>query len=121
MKAVIYARTGNLEQDPQEQVENCKKRAIQYGYKLSEVFVDHGYSGSDKERPAFNEMVNYLDKYGNTTVITSFLSVISRDSEEMDKFLNKYEVRSGEKLEKPIVDHLVAKLHNEFKDFDVEQ
>lgn len=120
MKSVIYARTSSVEQDPQKQVEDCKKAAKEHGYEVLETFVDHGYSGLENERPSFKKMIDYLDNHENTTVIISSASVISRDSHEFDKLMAKYKLRSGKKLEVPFADHMSAMLHNGFMSLDNE-
>ena len=64
-KVVIYCRVSSKKQvkegnglDSQEQ--SCRSWAKQHGYEVERVFLEKGISGSDANRPAFNDMLNFL-------------------------------------------------------------
>lgn len=111
--AVIYLRASSQEQSTQEQLELCKKRAEEQGYDIIQVYNDQGHS-SLNNRPAYTEMIDFLNKNKDIIVITTEASRISRDTQEIAEFLNKYDLRTGEKLEKPVIDHLIANINNDF-------
>ena len=64
-KVIIYCRVSSKKQvkegnglDSQEQ--SCRSWARQRGYEVERVFQERGISGSDANRPAFNDMLNFL-------------------------------------------------------------
>lgn len=63
--AAIYARTSVSKQDfhysIQEQVTKCWERCEQQGWDVGFVFADEAESGTDMDRPKFQEMLEYAE------------------------------------------------------------
>jgi site-specific DNA recombinase len=62
MNVVIYARISVQAQEKflNEQTEKLKEHAKKMGWTIVETFVDIGYSGRTIERPALQEMINFV-------------------------------------------------------------
>ncbi|MCY9758103.1 recombinase family protein [Paenibacillus alvei] len=84
-KAVVYCRTATTEQDINAQLELCKKYATEHGYKVEEVFLDHGFS-ANSERPEFENVRKFMDENPNGTLIVSSYDRLERDSMKMYEF-----------------------------------
>jgi len=56
MKAVIYIRTSTLEQNPENQLEACKKFAINRGYTVEGIYKEQISAFKDIERPKYTEI-----------------------------------------------------------------
>ncbi len=85
-KAVGYIRVSTLEQAKdgysiQAQKEKIKAYAFAKGIDLTQLYVDDGYSGSNLNRPAINEMINNLDKIN--CVLVYKLDRLSRSQKEV--------------------------------------
>ncbi|EJW16880.1 recombinase family protein [Paenibacillus alvei] len=85
-KAVVYCRTATTEQDINAQLELCKKYATEHGYKVEEVFLDHGFS-ANSERPEFENVRKFMDENPNGTLIVSSYDRLYRDSMQMHEFI----------------------------------
>jgi len=84
-EAIIYCRTATTEQDINTQLELCKKYANEHGYKVEEVFLDHGFS-ANSERPEFENARKFMDENPNGTLIVSSYDRLYRDSMQMNEF-----------------------------------
>ena len=65
IKAAIYcrlskedaAKTGPESESIQNQRSMLLRYAAEHGYTVQEVYIDEDYSGADRRRPAFNQML----------------------------------------------------------------
>jgi len=94
MKAFIYARTSTNHTDPQDQVTACKKYAEQNGYEVSEIFIDAGFSGLNKERPSYQKLLNSLNDSNDYTVIAYSPGSISRDMADIMDIRRKCHIKT---------------------------
>ncbi len=84
-KAVGYVRLSREDGDnlESESIYNQKQLIKQFvndrNIILKQFFVDDGFSGGNFNRPAFKEMINYLEKDQANMVITKDLSRLGRD------------------------------------------
>lgn len=80
----IYARTATRCQTANNspidyQVKACKQYAANKGYRLKEIFVDNGKSGTTTNRPKFQEMIKKLENGEAKCVIGYRIDRITRN------------------------------------------
>lgn len=56
-RVALYARVSTLDQRPEVQLEPLRQYAAARGLEVSEVYVDHGVSGSKARRPALDRLL----------------------------------------------------------------
>ena len=86
-KVVIYCRVSSVKQvkegnglDSQEQA--CRAWTRQHGLVVERVFCEAGVSGAKNDRPALNEMLDFLEKTPNKYIALFYdISRIARDTE----------------------------------------
>ncbi|MFI3260352.1 MAG: recombinase family protein [bacterium] len=59
-------------------------------YKLVDIYVDDGYSGTNFDRPAFSKMIKDIENKKINTIITKDLSRLGRDHIETGYYIEKY-------------------------------
>ena len=102
LKHIIYGRkskfTGKGE-SVENQVDLCKNDIILHNPNVTDddilVFMDEGFTGANLNRPAFQEMMNYIKKYGAIDLRCYRLDRISRnvgDFCNLIKELQNYDV-----------------------------
>ena len=102
LKHIIYGRkskfTGKGE-SVENQVDLCKNDIILHNPNVTDddilVFMDEGFTGANLNRPAFQEMMNYIKKYGTIDLRCYRLDRISRnvgDFCNLIKELQNYDV-----------------------------
>lgn len=86
MKAVIYARVSSdprqLGRSVAEQEQECRAVAARNGWDVTRVFVDNDRSASryaTKERPAFAELIQYIELGAVQALVTWEASRLQRD------------------------------------------
>ncbi len=57
MKVGIYARVSSQDQRTDTQLVPLKDYCCRMGYEVAREYVDHGFSGKDNNRPAFEELL----------------------------------------------------------------
>ena len=71
--------------------------AADHGFKNTMFFVDNGYSGTNFQRPGFQEMMKYVEDYSVSTLIVKDLSRLGREYSYMgrlqDFIFPAYDVR----------------------------
>ena len=71
--------------------------AADHGFKNTMFFVDNGYSGTNFQRPGFQEMMKYVEDYSVSTLIVKDLSRLGREYSYMgrlqDFIFPTYDVR----------------------------
>ncbi len=76
-------------------IENQKMQLVDYikkekNCKVYNTYVDDGYSGTNFDRPAFQQMINDIEKGKVNTVIVKDLSRLGRNYIEMGEYLEMY-------------------------------
>ena len=73
------------------------KYATEHGFRNAVFFVDDGYSGTNFQRPGFQEMMRYVEDYAVSTLIVKDLSRLGREYSYMgrlqDFIFPAYDVR----------------------------
>ena len=86
--AALYIRLSKEDEnknecDNSESIENQKQILLKYikenDYKLFDIYIDDGYTGTNFERPAFKKMINDIENKYINTVIVKDLSRLGRD------------------------------------------
>ena len=52
-RAALYARVSTFEQNPESQLLDLRQLAEQRGWEITEVYIDHGVSGTRTRRPVW--------------------------------------------------------------------
>ena len=92
MKAAIYCRLSKEDEDKigeSESIQNQKSMLIQYamekGFELYQIYSDEDYSGIDRNRPAFNAMIEAASEHKFDVVLAKTQSRFTRDMELVEK------------------------------------
>ena len=81
MKNVIYARISNDEQTSsiKNQIKLCKMFAEENNFKIDDIYIDMGYSGSNFNRPEFKRLIKDIDEKIISKILVKDLSRIGRN------------------------------------------
>ncbi len=95
MKAAIYCRLSKEDEDKigeSESIQNQKSMLIQYaiekGFDIYQIYSDEDYSGIDRNRPAFNAMIEAASEHKFDVVLAKTQSRFTRDMELVEKYLH---------------------------------
>ncbi len=94
MKAAIYARFSSDTQRAtsiEDQARNCRKRAQAEGWTLAATFADEAMSGSDSNRPKYQEMLAAAARGEFQILIVDDLSRLTRDAMESERAIRRLE------------------------------
>ena len=112
MKAAIYCRLSKEDEGKNgesESIQNQKSMLIQYamekGFELYQIYSDEDYSGIDRERPAFNEMIRAASEHRFDVVLAKTQSRFTRDMELVEKYLHGKFIEWGVRFI-AVVDHV---------------
>ena len=112
MKAAIYCRLSKEDEDKigeSESIQNQKSMLIQYamekGFELYQIYSDEDYSGIDRNRPAFNSMLQAASEQKFDVVLAKTQSRFTRDMELVEKYLHGKFVEWGIRFI-AVVDHV---------------
>ena len=93
MKAAIYCRLSKEDETKtgeSESIQNQKSMLIQYamekGLELYQIYSDEDYSGIDRNRPAFNAMIQAASEHRFDVVLAKTQSRFTRDMELVEKY-----------------------------------
>ena len=62
--------------------------AAEHGYTVQEVYIDEDYSGADRRRPAFNQMLAAAERREFDMILAKTQSRFTRDMELVEKYLH---------------------------------
>lgn len=62
--------------------------AAEHGYTVQEVYIDEDYSGADRRRPAFNQMLAAAEQREFDVILAKTQSRFTRDMELVEKYLH---------------------------------
>ena len=95
MKAAIYCRLSKEDEDKigeSESIQNQKSMLLQYalenGFEIYQIYSDEDYSGIDRNRPAFNSMLQAASEHQFDVVLAKTQSRFTRDMELVEKYLH---------------------------------
>ena len=85
MKVVIYARASVEAQKKflDERIEKMKKYADTMGWTVIDTFVDVGFLGNTLERPALQDMINFIKTQNVDRVLISKLDRLSSNTSDI--------------------------------------
>ena len=105
IKVAIYCRLSDEDKnkinisDDSESIQNQKtlltKYAIQYEWDIYKIYSDDDYSGLDKDRPEWNQMLNDAETKKFNIVLCKSQSRFTRDMELVEKYLHNKFVKWG--------------------------
>ena len=94
----IYVRLSDEDRDKRfaadesESIQNQKSMLINYcieqGWQINNIYCDEDYSGADKNRPAFNQMIKDCEERKVDIVLFKTQSRFSRDMEVIEHYLH---------------------------------
>ena len=112
MKAAIYCRLSKEDETrigESESIQNQKSMLIQYameqGFELYQIYSDEDYSGIDRNRPAFNAMIQAASEHRFDVVLAKTQSRFTRDMELVEKYLHGKFIEWGVRFI-AVVDHV---------------
>lgn len=115
MKAAIYCRLSKEDEDAEERgresesIQNQKSMLIRYaiekGYDIYNIYSDEDYSGADRDRPAFNEMIDAASRQKFDIILAKTQSRFTRDMELVEKYLHGKFIEWGIRFI-AVVDHV---------------
>lgn len=96
MKVAVYVRLSREDREKvgaeSESVINQQIMLLSYcqqqNWDVYKVYIDEDYSGSDRERPAFCEMLKAAEQKKFDIILTKTLSRFARDMELVEKYVN---------------------------------
>ena len=96
--ADIYVRLSDEDRDKRcrtdesESVQNQKSMLINYcieqGWQINNIYCDEDYSGADRNRPAFNQLIKDCEDRKVDIVVCKTQSRFSRDMEIVEKYIH---------------------------------
>ena len=96
MKAAIYCRLSDEDErsaDESESIQNQKAMLLHYaleqGYDVVGMYVDENWSGADRNRPAFNQMLRAAEKLEFEILLVKTQARFSRDAELTELCLHR--------------------------------
>ena len=112
MRAAIYCRLSKEDETKtgeSESIQNQKSMLLQYamekGFELYQIYSDEDYSGIDRNRPAFNAMIQAASEHKFDVVLAKTQSRFTRDMELVEKYLHGKFVEWGIRFI-AVVDHV---------------
>ena len=112
MRAAIYCRLSKEDEHKtgeSESIQNQKSMLIEYavqkGFDIYQIYSDEDYSGIDRDRPAFNAMIEAASQHRFDVVLAKTQSRFTRDMELVEKYLHGKFVEWGIRFI-AVVDHV---------------
>lgn len=112
MKAAIYCRLSKEDEGKNgesESIQNQKSMLTAYaaekGFEVYQIYSDEDYSGIDRERPAFNAMIQAASEHKFDVVLAKTQSRFTRDMELVEKYLHGKFIEWGIRFI-AVVDHV---------------
>ena len=112
MKAAIYCRLSKEDEykvGESESIQNQKSMLVQYaierGFDIYQIYSDEDYSGIDRDRPAFNAMIQAASEHRFDLVLAKTQSRFTRDMELVEKYLHGKFIEWGIRFI-AVVDHV---------------
>lgn len=90
MKVAIYARVSTTDQNPQMQLDLCRKHCEIHKYEIYNEYVDVGESGSKDSRPKFDEMLKWMRRYRFHAVCVYKMDRIGRSTAHLINLFEEF-------------------------------
>ncbi|MCB9072504.1 MAG: recombinase family protein [Bdellovibrionaceae bacterium] len=93
MKVVTYSRvsTSHHEQKPEIQVNECRRFCSNKEWQIEKEIIDHGYSGSNGNRPGFRELMSQVEQGLVDVVVVVKMDRLFRSLKHLVVTLEKFE------------------------------
>ena len=98
LKVGIYCRLSEedrnkqSETDDSKRIQNQKSMLIQYalsqGWEIYNIYSDDDYTGSDRNRPAFNQLLKDAESHKFDIVLCKTQSRFTRELEIVEKYIH---------------------------------
>ncbi len=98
-KVAIYCRLSEKDDDKKlnandsESIQNQKAMLQDYvkqkGWEIYDIYVDDGYTGSDRNRPEFNRLIKNAKEHKFNTIICKTQSRFTREIEIVETYINE--------------------------------
>lgn len=79
--------------------------AVEHSYDIYQIYTDEDYSGADRSRPAFNEMIEAASQHRFDVILAKTQSRFTRDMELVEKYLHGKFIEWGIRFI-AVVDHV---------------
>lgn len=89
MKVAIYCRVSTEEQSLNNQMEICRTYASRNGHTIYKEYTDV-WSGKDKSRPAFNELLEDMRKYKFDGILVTKLDRMGRSLQHLLMLIEEF-------------------------------
>lgn len=95
MKVAIYARVSTEEQNPETQIQLCKKHCEAKGYEVFNTYTDI-ISGAKQSRPAFDLLLLHMRQYYFKTIVVTKLDRIGRSLQHLISLFEEFKSKGVE-------------------------
>ncbi|QGQ95900.1 recombinase family protein [Paenibacillus psychroresistens] len=89
MKAALYARTGSLEHETQNQLQQCREYAHSKGWQVVNIYEDKGISAHELDRIGMKQMLVDAESHKFDLIIISSYDRLFRSQSFIEELLNK--------------------------------
>ena len=94
-KVAIYARVSNSDQIIETQLIPLREYCRRAGYEVIKEYIDHGFSGKDNKRPAFEQLLGDI-RQGKVNCVVCYK--LDRVGRSLKHLLNLFEEFSNRKV-----------------------
>ncbi len=115
MKAALYCRLSKEDEEMEEgkgvseSIQNQRSMLMRYavenGYEIYQIYCDEDYSGMDRNRPAFRQMIEAAARREFDVILAKTQSRFTRDMELVEKYLHGKFIEWGVRFI-AVVDHV---------------
>lgn len=105
MKVAIYCRLSNEDRDKENKLDDSKSiqnqknmlvaHAVSQGWEIYKIYSDDDYTGADRNRPAFNEMIREAEARKFDIILCKTQSRFTRELEMLEKYIHDLLPRWG--------------------------
>lgn len=95
MKVALYARVSTKDQDTTHQIDRLQEEAVLRGWQIAGIFVDHGVSGKNDNRPQWQMMLklagiekNKMTRSKIDAVVVTKLDRVMRSLTHLENIIN---------------------------------
>jgi DNA invertase Pin-like site-specific DNA recombinase len=89
MKAALYARTGSIEHETHDQLQQCREYALSKGWQVAEIYEDKGISAHELDRIGMKQMLSDAELHKFELIVISSYDRLYRSQSFIEDLLNK--------------------------------
>jgi DNA invertase Pin-like site-specific DNA recombinase len=89
MKAALYARTGSMEHETQDQLLQCRQYALSKGWEVIGIYEDKGISAHELDRLGMKQMISDAELHKFDLIVISSYDRLFRSQSFIEELLNK--------------------------------